>query len=478
MKRRIGIGILVLSLLLSLFATPVYAAYELPPDKEAALTAQSALVVFLGSDMPRDMVMYEKNPDARMAPGGMVRVMVGLYALKTLEDQKIDPAVATGTYTEELYDLIAGQDLETAGMQYGDVWRVEDLLYMGVMCTAADAVGALSVALAGSHDKFVEGMNALAAEIGCTDTHFQNVFGLDHAEQYTTARDMYRILRYANLHMPQLCDILGTTEYTPKPVVGEADTWTTANLMLRPSSEFYYAPLVYGRTGNSGTEGRAAVSVARDGGFEFLTVVMGCKPAPASEPAEGEGETPAEGEGETPAVAEEGLALVDTTLLFRWVYNNVSYETVVSRYQPITRVGVELAWNTDSIPLVAASDLEGMLRAETKVSALRYEVAIDESLLSESGKLVAPLEAGQICGKATVYDGDDVIGTVELCVAETVTRSQVLAILSAVWGVLTNPFVLILFAVLVALFIGYIVMTVTHNNRRRRKNRQKVKRYR
>ncbi len=472
MKRRIGIGILVLTWLCVMLVSPLTAraAYELPPDKEAALTARTALVVFLGSDMPRDMVMYEKNPDQRMAPGGMVRVMVGLYALKALETQNIDPAVATGMYTEELYDLIAGQDLETVGMKYGDVWRVEDLLHMSVMCTAADAVGALTVALAGSHDKFVEGMNALAAELGCADTHFQNVFGLDHPEQYTTARDMYRILRYASIHMPHLCDILGATEYTPKPVTGEADTWTTANLMLRPSSEFYYEPLVYGRTGNSGTDGRAAVSVARDGGFEFMTVVMGCKPVAAA-PAEGEEEAPS-------AVAEEGLALVDTKLLFRWVYNSVSYETIVSRYQPITRVGVELAWNIDSVPLVAASDLEGMLRAETEVTSLRYEVTLDESLLSESGKLVAPLEAGQICGTATLMDGDDAVGTVALCVAESVPRSQVLAILSAVWSVITNPFVLLLFLLLLLLFIGYIVMTVAHNNRRRRKNRQKVKRYR
>lgn len=458
MIRRIAIGVVALWMLWTAALLPlaVSANYELPEDKKKTLTADAALVMYLGTDMSRDMIMFEQNADKRMTPGGMVRVMVGMYALKVIEEYNIDTAVATGTYTEEVFDLIAGQDIATVGMQYGDVWHVDDLLTIGVIRTAADAVGTLSVTLAGSHERFVEGMNALAAEIGCADTHFTNVFGLDHAEQYTTARDMYKILRYATLHYPQMIDILSLKEHTTAPVLGEAETWITANEMLRESSEYFYSPLVYGRTGNSETGGHASASVARDSGFEFMTVVMGCKD-----------------DDETT----EGLAFRDTKTLFRWVYNSFSYRTLVRKGQPITRIGVDLAWSVDSTALVAGDDLEGMLRSDVDLGTLRYEVVLNEEIQNRGGRVEAPLEEGQVCGEARVYDGEDPVGTVSLVVGESVERSQVLAVLSAVWGVVTNPFVLTVLGVMAALFIGYVVMTVSHNKKRRRQKRRPVKRY-
>ena len=43
---------------------------------------------------------------------------------------------------------------------------------------------------------FLDGMNRMTEELGCDYTHFANLTGLDSLSQYTTARDMYRIVRY------------------------------------------------------------------------------------------------------------------------------------------------------------------------------------------------------------------------------------------------------------------------------------------
>lgn len=448
MIKRIGCIVLACWLLLTaMLPLTASAAYPLPEN--TTIVSRSAIVVFLGADATEDMIMYEKNPDERLAPAGMVRVLVGLYALQTMEEQNIDPAIATGTYTEDIYNTIAGTGLYTVGMEYGDVWRVEDLLNIAMVQTAADAVGTLVTALAGTQTRYVEGMNALAAELGCTNTHVSNVYGLDAPDQYTTARDMYTILRYATLRYPQMIEMLSQPEYETHPVKGEGDIWPTTNEMLRIHSEFYYEPLVLGRSGYTDTVGQSCASIARDDGYEFLTVVMGAKD-----------------EADT-----AGLAFTDSMTLYRWVYNSFDYQTIISKGQPISRLGVELAWNTDSVVLVAAAPLQGMLREELEHSALRYDIQMEHDTLE------APVEKGQVCGTAYVYDGEELIGSVELVAAEAVGRSQILAIADAVWKVISSPVMLVVLGALVLLLIGYIILSVVHNRNRRNKKQKRVKRY-
>jgi len=468
LKRRLFAICVSLFVLISLFSVPLSAGAAYPLSDDRSITARSAMVVFLGTNASQDMIMFEQNADERLAPAGLTRLLVGLYALQTLEDQHIDPDQATGTFTEAIKQSISTdklKDLYTVKMQVGDVWHVTDLLNIAMLQTAADAVTTLAVTLAGSTEAFVKGMNDMLPLIGCTDTQFTNVYGIDDPAQYTTARDMYRILRYASLNYSTLTAILSQPEYTVHPVVGEVDSWPTTNEMLRHSSTHYYTPLVYGRSGYTESLGQSSVSVARDGGFEFMTVVMGSK---AVAPPRSEDEEEEEDEPELDPYP----AFTDTMTLFRWVYNAFSYKTVVSRNQPITRADIRLAWSTDSVVLTAATDLEGMLRNETNVSDLTYQIELTED------PLTAPVEQGQVYGVAKVYDGEYLIGQVNLCAAEFVGRSQLLALFHGIWWILTRPIMLILLACGVALFLGYIVIGVVHNSRRRKNNHKRVKRHR
>ncbi len=447
MKRFFAVLVSVIVLLTALFPLTASASYPLPAD--TSITSRGAIVVYLGADSPEDMVMFEQAPDERITPGGMVRILVGLYALKTMEEQNIDPAVATGTYTEQVYNIITGTGLYTVGMDYGDIWRVEDLLNISMIQTAADALGTLIVTLKGSQAAFVEGMNALATEIGCTNSHFSNVFGLDSPDQYTSARDTYTILRYATLRYPQMIRMLSQSDYTANPVKGEGDSWPTTNDMLNIYSDYYYEPLLLGRSGYSEAAGQCCASIARDGGREFLTVVLGARDTE---------------ELEKPA-------FTDTMTLYRWVYNNFTYKNIVSKNQPVSRIDVDLAWNTDSVALVAGTDLQGMLRNDLDINTLRYEITLNEP------SLIAPVEKGQVCGQATVYDCDKIVGTVPLCAAKAITRSQILAIGDAVWSVVSSPAMLIVMAAFLLLLISYIILSVVHNNNRRKKKQKRIKRY-
>ncbi len=458
MKRRLACLLTACLLLVCALMSPFSASASYPLPEDRSIYARSALVAFLGTDTSSDMIMFEKNADERLAPAGLTRIMVGLFALKTLEEQNMDPTVATGTFTPAMKDALSDhgvRDLYTVNMKEGDVWHVEDLLNVAMLQTAADAVTTLVITLAGSQDAYVQGMNNMLTEIGCTDTHFTNVYGLDDPEQYTSARDMYRILRYASINYARLTDILGNAQYEVKPVKGEEDFWPTTNEMLRPNSEFYYAPIVYGRSGFTESLGQSCASVCRDEGYEYMTVVLGC-----------DGGQDEEGEDV------DGEAFTDTMTLCRWVYNAFSYKTVISKNQPITRAKVRLAWSTDSVALVAGRDLEGMLRNETDVNSLRYDIVLNEEVLS------APLDQGEVCGTAKVYDGEVLVGEVDLCSAEYISRSQLLFVLSGIWKVISSPVMLILLALGAALFIGYLVIGFAHSHNRKKKKHKKVKRYR
>ena len=422
------------------------AAQTLPDTANTSYT--SAVVVYLGTDPSDDMLSYEYNADKRLDPSGLVRIMVGMYALKCIDERNMDPEIATGTYTASIFDTFAGTGLYTVGMQYGEAWKIEDLLSVSMIQTAADVVGTLATTLAGSQTKFVDGMNALAKEIGCENTHFTNVYGLDKGGPYTSARDMYKILRHATYYYPEMITYLSRSEYGVT-VGGETEYWPNTNDMLRPGSDFYYTPLVYGRSGYTESIGQSCASVARDDGIEFMTVVLGCKDAEDT----------------------DGLAFTDTMTLFRWVYNAFSYKTIISKSQPLSRIPLDLAWRTDSVALVAGESLEGMLPNELDLDKLRYDITLTEE------SLVAPVEKGRVCGTVTVYDGDTVIGSVPLCVSDTVAKSQLLALIRAVGGVVLSPAMLILYGVLTLLVIGYIIISVLHNQSRRKNKRKRVKQY-
>ena len=73
-----------------------------------------------------------------------------------------------------------------------------DEMLKGLMLRSGnDAAAALAIAEAGSVPAFVERMNERAAQLGLHGTHYANPHGLDSAENYSTARDLARLTRFA-----------------------------------------------------------------------------------------------------------------------------------------------------------------------------------------------------------------------------------------------------------------------------------------
>lgn len=446
-----GLGLLTAAVLL-LPGLSAAALYDLPEN--TTVSGKGILVASLGSNQSEDVILFEREADVRIAPSALLRVMTTVVALEIADEKKLDIDKETGTYTSDLfYTFVGGTGLITAGMELGEEWTIRDLINMTMIQTAADAAVTMADALAGSQTAFVERMNQKAEELGCENTHFANVMGLDDPNQYVSARDMYKITRYA-MDNPKFLSIAKQTSYTAKPLNKRGEvTFPNSNGMMRSNSgDSYYKPMVFGRTGVSDT-GRNIVSVASDSGYEYMVVIL-----------------------DSPLKDDQGKAIYpyidDTKTLYRWAFNNFEYSTILNKNEPVDSLKVNLAWDTDKVSLVPKEDFSTIVSVNLSPSAIRKEVTKYKDTVD------APVEKGTVYGKVELFiNVDEKIGEVELVAAEQVEASEVLVLWENVRSFLTSPWFIGGLAVLTVLLIGYIILNVVHNRRRKRRKMKRVKKY-
>ena len=447
MKKRIAALLTAMLLAVSLLAVgaaPVAAVgYPLPTD--VTVNAPSAILVSLAGDPAHDTIIYEKDADQVRAPGAMMRYMVLAYALHRIEEKGLDIDTATGSYSTALFnEYVAGTGVPTVNMAYGEEWTLRDLLTVSFIHNASDAVVVLAEAVDGDVRTFMDGMNTLALELGCVNSHFYWLSGLDSLSQYTTARDMYRIVRYCQ-QQPLFEDLVGVSQVTVKPVKnGSQRTITTNNHLMLSTSNYYYEPLVHSRTGLSDNDGRTCAAVARQDGYEYLVVVMGSP--------------------EYNANGESGVHYRDAKALFKWAFKQFEYKTVLAKSEILASVKVEQAWDIDHVNLVPLKEVATVVEKDMEADHIIRKVTVyDKSVL-------APIEKGAVYGKVELFvNVDQKIGEVELVAAQTIPRSELLRVWEdfkkAVGGAL--PYVLGGVALLIVLIIAYIILNIIHNRRRK-----------
>lgn len=450
--------LLCLCLCVSAFAGPLTAAalYSLPEG--TAISAGSAMVVYLEATASgeeavqngRDTIVFEKDADVLRSPAAVVRLMVGLYAVRRIREDNLDLDTVTGTFTEDLRNnYVWGTGLGTANMEVGETWTLRDLLSLSMIQTAADACVTLAVTIDGSIRNFVDGMNELAAEIGCTNTTFANVTGLDDARQKTTARDLYILTRVA-LDYPEMETMLSATEHTVHPVSGgEERSWENTNYMLRATSQSYYSPVQLGKTGY-GDEGRSLVSVAQDSGYRYMVIVLSCPDTGTEEAATAHYD--------------------DSRALYKWAFQSFTYKQIYSQNQLVDRHPVSLAWDVDSVTLVTATSLSCLVANEVDTSTVYPKITYYQDSLE------APVEKGTPLGKMELFiQMDQKIGEVELVAGESVARSEALNIWESVKAFFKSPWFWAVVGLLVVLILAYIVLLFVHNRNKRKAARRNVR---
>src|SRR5262249_53659340 len=154
----------------------------------------------------------------------------------------------------------------TVYLRGGEELTVEQLLHGMLVPSANDAADALALYVGrGSSSRFVALMNAKAAELGLSDTHFENPHGLDEAGNVSSARDVTRLLQYP-LGVPFIRDALQRDTVT----LPGGRTFTSTDDLLED-----WAPLVAGKTGHTHDAGWSETAAATRNGATVYGAVLG-----------------------------------------------------------------------------------------------------------------------------------------------------------------------------------------------------------
>lgn len=259
------VGVLLLAVLWNpaTAAAPEQAA--LLAQTEAGITARSALAV----DLDSGLELYAHAPDEPVPPASTAKLLTALVA-----EQVLDRSETIVIEEQDIYP----DDYSRMGLEPGDIATVEQLLYGTLIPSGADAAHALARTAGRQLDpeaedpvaRFVDEMNAKAAELGMTGSHFENPVGQDDPGSVTTSRDMVRAAE-AILDNWLLAKIVATP-WTAVPVQGQ----NPRELVIENTNQFVLHDGAIGvKTGTTDAAGENLVNAFRYGDHRIITVVLG-----------------------------------------------------------------------------------------------------------------------------------------------------------------------------------------------------------
>jgi len=182
---------------------------KIPKDNDA-----KTAIIIRKSD---NTIIAQRNPHKKVHPASTLKIMTALVAIENVTD--FDD---TFTMSYEVTDPLFRAKASMAGFKNDENVTITDLLYGTILPSGADAAMGLAIKIAGSEEAFVVLMNKKAQELGLKNTHFANVTGLHHKDNYSTAYDMAIILDHA-MQNPLCRKILSAVEYTTEKTAQNPD---------------------------------------------------------------------------------------------------------------------------------------------------------------------------------------------------------------------------------------------------------------
>jgi D-alanyl-D-alanine carboxypeptidase len=210
-------------------------------------------------DATDGQVLYAEDQDNQWHPASLTKIMTAYLTFGAIRDGRL-----TLQTTITCSAAAASQGPNKLGPA-GKTLSVEAALHALIIQSANDTAVMLAEAVAGSHEAFVEQMNATAARLGMTRTHFVNANGLPAWEQVTTARDLARLATAVVRDYPQHAQMWSMQDAK----VGKQQIRTHNGLLLN------YAGADGMKTGFICDSGFNVVASATRDGHKLIAVVLG-----------------------------------------------------------------------------------------------------------------------------------------------------------------------------------------------------------
>lgn len=424
---RIGVRISALVLVFVLmFSLGVHAEEEVAPPE-----TQAGAVILVNADTGD--VLYGKNENARMFPASTTKIMVALLALEYLE---LDETV---TATNSAISLLPPGHTNI-GILNGEQLTVRQLLYALMLPSAGDAANVLGERISGSVDQFIKLMNAKAISLGMTNTNYMNASGAHDDLHYTTAADM-AILTCEVMKNEVFREIVKTDVYIIPPTekyTEERRMLNTNHLVSKKKSSKYYYPYATGvKTGFTNPAKRCLVSAATKSGMNLISVVLGAD-----------------------VVDMQMMDFVDSKNLFEYGFKKYKSANVVSEGGIVAKAPIKSAKGEKRVLLEADGSLSKLIGAKETLGTVTHTDTIEKNIK-------APVERGQVLGKAEFFVDGVSVGTVNLVATKDYAFDPVKNVLNVVGSIFTSPWLYLPFI----LFFVVLVIIRQYNYTIRRKKR-------
>ena len=342
-----------------------------------SVSAKAALLM----DGRTGEVLYEKNAYEPLPMASTTKIMTALLAL---ESGDLSREV---TATREMV-TVEGSGM---GLLEGDRVTLEGLCYGMLLCSGNDAANVFALSMAGSYEAFADRMNARAAEIGMTATHFVTPSGLDAEGHGASAYDM-ALLAATVLKNERLAAICAT-EHKTITVNGRDMVLSNHNRLLSTVEG-----CVGMKTGYTSQSGRCLVSAATRNGVTLIAVTLDCSD-----------------DWQTHRVLlEEGFALMRSLTLS--LPRTVSLTVFGGTRSEVDAV-------TEATTVVCLQSDEAVT---TKVTVLPY--------------VWAPVEVGDPLGTVTYFIGDTAVATMPLTASQAVPQAEEKTWLETMWRLFQRLF--------------------------------------
>ncbi|MEO7064634.1 MAG: D-alanyl-D-alanine carboxypeptidase family protein [Dokdonella sp.] len=242
-------------------ALPVPGAGTGPTPPPPAIDAKSWVLM----DYATGQVLASNNPDLRVAPASITKVMTSYVVSAELAHGKIhldDPVFIS---ERAWRSGGAGTDGSTSFLQLNSKVPLKDLLYGMIIQSGNDAAIALAEHTAGSEDTFALLMNQYAARLGMTGSHFVDASGLPNPDHYMTAHDVALMSRAVVHDYPDEYKIYAIKEFE----------WNGIKQHNRNTLLWRDASVDGIKTGHTSEAGYCLATSAKRGDQRLIAVVMG-----------------------------------------------------------------------------------------------------------------------------------------------------------------------------------------------------------
>lgn len=326
-------------------------------------------------------VIYEKNSHEVRHPASITKIMTLILIFDALAAKQIS---LTDTVTVSEYAASMGGS--QVFLEPGETQTVETMIKCISIASANDACVAMAELISGSESEFVRQMNERARGLGMNDTSFVNCCGLDTDGHMTSAYDVALMSRELTTKYPQIHDYctIWMENITHVTAKGSSEFGlTNTNKLIK---QYTYATGL--KTGSTNLAKYCVSATAEKDGMKLIAVVMG---AP-----------------------DYKIRFSDATTLLNYGFGKCRVYSDLNE-DKLTAVKVEKGI-TEYANLTYQGPFQYMTTDGTDLSGITKTLELPETV-------TAPVEKGEVAGRAVyTLDGKEV-GSVDILYADSVAAA-------------------------------------------------------